>query len=159
LRKAGEALCEATEPTVSVLSLTLLCNSAATTSTSAYVHEACHSRAIDSDEGLQNIFEAYPDAPLSPFTRLICGGIAGITSVFLTYPLDIVRTRLSIQSADFAELGDRPKKLPGMWATMTQMYKAEGGMAALYRGIIPTVAGVAPYVSNAGLLISWVSIY
>ena len=26
------------------------------------------------------------------------------------------------------------------------MYKHEGGFIALYRGIIPTVAGVAPYV-------------
>ncbi|KAK0386689.1 hypothetical protein NLU13_6523 [Sarocladium strictum] len=94
----------------------------------------------------RNIFEAYPDAPLAPLTRLVCGGIAGITSVFLTYPLDIVRTRLSIQSASFAELGDKPKKLPGMWVTMVTIYKNEGGMAALYRGIIPTVAGVAPYV-------------
>jgi solute carrier family 25 phosphate transporter 23/24/25/41 len=33
-----------------------------------------------------------------------------------------------------------------MWTTLTQMYKTEGGMSALYRGIIPTVAGVAPYV-------------
>ena len=115
--------------------------------------------AVDSNNCSQNIFESYPDAPLAPFTRLICGGLAGITSVFLTYPLDIVRTRLSIQSADFAELGARPKKLPGMWATMTQMYKAEGGMAALYRGIIPTVAGVAPYVSLFLCLICYVSIY
>jgi solute carrier family 25 phosphate transporter 23/24/25/41 len=67
--------------------------------------------------------------------------------VFLTYPLDIVRTRLSIQSASFAELGARPDKLPGMWTTLIQMYKTEGGMSALYRGIVPTVAGVAPYVS------------
>ncbi|EWZ37831.1 hypothetical protein FOQG_06750 [Fusarium oxysporum f. sp. raphani 54005] len=94
----------------------------------------------------RNIFESYPGADLAPITRLICGGIAGITSVFLTYPLDIVRTRLSIQSASFAELGNRPDKLPGMWTTLVQMYKTEGGMSALYRGIIPTVAGVAPYV-------------
>lgn len=33
-----------------------------------------------------------------------------------------------------------------MWATLVHMYKTEGGMSALYRGIIPTVAGVAPYV-------------
>lgn len=26
------------------------------------------------------------------------------------------------------------------------MYKTEGGILALYRGITPTVAGVAPYV-------------
>ncbi|EWY91223.1 hypothetical protein FOYG_08401 [Fusarium oxysporum NRRL 32931] len=94
----------------------------------------------------RNIFESYPGADLAPITRLICGGIAGITSVFLTYPLDIVRTRLSIQSASFAELGNRPDQLPGMWTTLVQMYKTEGGMSALYRGIIPTVAGVAPYV-------------
>ncbi|KAK2609346.1 hypothetical protein QQS21_002127 [Conoideocrella luteorostrata] len=94
----------------------------------------------------RNIFESYPGQDLAPLTRLVCGGIAGITSVFFTYPLDIVRTRLSIQTASFSELGQKPRKMPGMWATMTQMYKTEGGMAALYRGIIPTVAGVAPYV-------------
>jgi solute carrier family 25 phosphate transporter 23/24/25/41 len=94
----------------------------------------------------RSIFESHPGADLSPLTRLVCGGLAGITSVFLTYPLDIVRTRLSIQSASFAELGAKPEKLPGMWTTLIQMYKTEGGMSALYRGIVPTVAGVAPYV-------------
>jgi len=29
---------------------------------------------------------------------------------------------------------------------MVSMYKTEGGVRGLYRGIIPTVAGVAPYV-------------
>lgn len=29
---------------------------------------------------------------------------------------------------------------------MKQMYVTEGGVAALYRGILPTVTGVAPYV-------------
>ncbi|CAM1500861.1 Fc.00g100230.m01.CDS01 [Cosmosporella sp. VM-42] len=94
----------------------------------------------------RNIFESYPGADLAPLTRLVCGGIAGITSVFFTYPLDIVRTRLSIQSASFAELGAKPEKLPGMWGTLGRMYRTEGGLSALYRGIIPTVAGVAPYV-------------
>lgn len=86
---------------------------------------------------------------MSAYSRLVCGGIAGITSVTVTYPLDIVRTRLSIQSASFAELGkrDQHQKLPGMFTTMVAIYKTEGGMKALYRGIVPTVAGVAPYVS------------
>ena len=65
-----------------------------------------------------------------------------------------MRTRLSIQSASFAELGTRPDKLPGMWATMVKMYQSEGGISALYRGIIPTVAGVAPYVCSDGLLLA-----
>jgi hypothetical protein len=86
---------------------------------------------------------------LSPIARLLCGGIAGVTSVVGTYPLDITRTRLSIQSASFAALKNKPKdKLPGMWPTMVTMFKEEGGIRALYRGIIPTVAGVAPYVST-----------
>jgi solute carrier family 25 (mitochondrial phosphate transporter), member 23/24/25/41 len=95
------------------------------------------------------VFQTSPEGDMTPFTRLVCGGLAGITSVFLTYPLDIVRTRLSIQTASFAELGARPRKLPGMWSTLTAMYKTEGGISALYRGIIPTVAGVAPYVCSA----------
>ena len=37
-----------------------------------------------------------------------------------------------------------------MWQTMAQMYKTEGGVFGLYRGIVPTVAGVAPYVSGGG---------
>lgn len=92
---------------------------------------------------------------MTPARRLICGGIAGITSVTVTYPLDIVRTRLSIQSASFADLGKRDpsQRLPGMFTTMVMIYKSEGGMIALYRGIVPTVAGVAPYVGLA----SWVS--
>ena len=85
---------------------------------------------------------------MTSLNRLVCGGMAGITSVVCTYPLDIVRTRLSIQSASFSELRTtKPKKLPGMWETMVVMYKTEGGVPALYRGIVPTVAGVAPYVS------------
>lgn len=93
------------------------------------------------------LFESEPDAPLGAYQRLLCGGLAGITSVTFTYPLDIVRTRLSIQSASFESLKrESGQKLPGMWAVLVSMYKNEGGFMALYRGIIPTVAGVAPYV-------------
>ncbi|KAF7185794.1 putative mitochondrial carrier [Pseudocercospora fuligena] len=92
-------------------------------------------------------FEPEPGAPLPPERRLVCGAIAGITSVTFTYPLDIVRTRLSIQTASFKDLSrEAQQKMPGMFGTLTHMYKHEGGFRALYRGIIPTVAGVAPYV-------------
>jgi solute carrier family 25 phosphate transporter 23/24/25/41 len=47
-------------------------------------------------------------------------------------------------AAEAAEVARR--KLPGMWGTMKHMYTTEGGFTALYRGIVPTVAGVAPYV-------------
>lgn len=95
----------------------------------------------------KRFFEREPGGPLDAYQRLLCGGLAGITSVTCTYPLDIVRTRLSIQSASFSSLKkEQGQKLPGMWALLVNMYKTEGGISALYRGIIPTVAGVAPYV-------------
>lgn len=105
-------------------------------------------------------FAETPDGDMTPMRRLICGGAAGITSVTITYPLDIVRTRLSIQSASFADLGarDPAQKLPGMFTTMLMIYKNEGGSRALYRGIAPTVAGVAPYVSLCPICLSLVEL-
>ena len=104
--------------------------------------------------------------------RLTAGALAGITSVVMTYPLDITRTRLSVQSSSIASLrppsskasssiptstttsaspttpaGKRqPPKLPGLFPTIVHIYRTEGGIVALYRGIVPTVMGVAPYV-------------
>jgi solute carrier family 25 (mitochondrial phosphate transporter), member 23/24/25/41 len=91
--------------------------------------------------------------------RLTAGAMAGITSVVMTYPLDITRTRLSVQSSSLATIrpvsstpGSIPHptaaapKLPGMFPTIVQIYKTEGGIPALYRGLVPTVLGVAPYV-------------
>ncbi|KAF0474119.1 mitochondrial carrier [Gigaspora margarita] len=82
------------------------------------------------------------DAP----RRLTAGALAGITSVACTYPLDIVRTRLSVQSASLSG-NEGQKKLPGIASTMKIIYVTEGGIVALYRGLGPTLLGVAPYVA------------
>jgi solute carrier family 25 phosphate transporter 23/24/25/41 len=74
------------------------------------------------------------DAP----RRLAAGALAGITSVACTYPLDIVRTRLSVQSASLSGK-EINKKLPGIWQTMKIIYHTEGGIVALYRGLSPTL--------------------
>lgn len=98
-----------------------------------------------------NIYKPYLLAPgeqeLGVGRRLVAGGLAGITSVVLTYPLDITRTRLSIQCADLSNFSKAEvQRLPGMWGIMKGIYKNEGGFFALYRGIMPTIYGVAPYV-------------
>ncbi|KAG1446695.1 hypothetical protein G6F46_010518 [Rhizopus delemar] len=77
--------------------------------------------------------------------RLLAGALAGTVSVACTYPLDLVRTRLSIQSALFKQASN--KKSPGIWPTMSHIYKTEGGIYGLYRGLWPTTLGVAPYVA------------
>jgi solute carrier family 25 phosphate transporter 23/24/25/41 len=68
--------------------------------------------------------------------RLLAGALAGTVSVACTYPLDLVRTRLSIQSALSKQASN--KKSPGIWPTMSHIYKTEGGMYGLYRGLWPT---------------------
>ncbi|KAI9008971.1 mitochondrial carrier domain-containing protein [Phycomyces nitens] len=82
--------------------------------------------------------------------RLTAGAGAGVVSVASTYPLDITRTRLSVQSARLMgnmRDGSAPKKLPGIIPTMVSIYKNEGGIRGLYRGLWPTTLGVAPYVA------------
>ncbi|KAF9177685.1 hypothetical protein BGZ51_008464 [Haplosporangium sp. Z 767] len=79
--------------------------------------------------------------------RLTAGALAGLTSVAFTYPLDIVRTRLSIQSAQIANTKEAQAKLPGIWKTMVLIYTKERGIIGLYRGLGPTLTGVAPYVA------------
>ncbi|KAF9108069.1 hypothetical protein BGX27_008497 [Mortierella sp. AM989] len=79
--------------------------------------------------------------------RLTAGALAGLTSVACTYPLDIVRTRLSIQSAQLASTKEAQAALPGIWQTMVIIYTKEGGIVGLYRGLGPTLTGVAPYVA------------
>ncbi|KZV82129.1 mitochondrial carrier [Exidia glandulosa HHB12029] len=128
-------------------------------------------------EQLKKFFTYYRGGELDTPTRLLSGALAGITSVSTTYPLDLVRARLSIASAtmDFkkpmtiqptpatapklalyhtsaaasttstsAPLG--PPKIPGMWEMTVKVMREEGGVRALYRGLVPTAMGVAPYV-------------
>ncbi|KAG8802201.1 hypothetical protein FRC16_010183 [Serendipita sp. 398] len=125
---------------------------------------------------------------LNTYTRLGSGAVAGIVSVTVTYPLDLVRARLSVASATFSRLNGeqsaastsssplRPSassstvslssssaskslhtsvsraassvaatKIPGVWEMTLKVAREEGGFRALYRGLVPTALGVAPY--------------
>jgi solute carrier family 25 phosphate transporter 23/24/25/41 len=41
-----------------------------------------------------NIFGGQTATPMS---KLVCGGLTGITASFLTYPLDLIRTVMSVK--------------------------------------------------------------
>lgn len=85
---------------------------------------------------------------LNVYERLFAGGIAGALSVCATYPMDLVRTRLSVQTAAIGKIRFADtRKPPGMWRSMVDIYRHEGGLRGLWRGLIPTTLGVAPYVS------------
>jgi solute carrier family 25 (mitochondrial phosphate transporter), member 23/24/25/41 len=77
---------------------------------------------------------------LNTARRLTAGALAGLVSVACTYPLDIVRTRLAVQSATLSgNTSATNAKLPGIVPTMNQIYRTEGGIFGLYRGLWPTL--------------------
>lgn len=79
----------------------------------------------------------YPEqSDLTPVQRLYAGSSAGISALILTYPLEFVRARLTLQ---------KTKIYNGIWDCMVQVTKKEG-FFALYRGLWPSILGVAPYV-------------
>lgn len=80
--------------------------------------------------------------------RLVAGSAGGIVSVAVTYPLDLVRARITVQTASLNLLNKgKMVKPPGVWETLRDVVAKEGGFSALYRGIVPTTLGVAPYVA------------
>lgn len=72
---------------------------------------------------------------MSTRQRLGAGACAGIASVICTYPLDVIRTKLSLQT-----------KTKGIFDCALETYRG-GGLRAFYHGALPTVFGIAPYVA------------
>ncbi|KAG0499897.1 hypothetical protein HPP92_004588 [Vanilla planifolia] len=72
------------------------------------------------------------DAQLTPVLRLGAGACAGIIAMSATYPMDMVRGRITVQYR-------------GMFHALGMVYREEG-FRALYKGWLPSVIGVIPYV-------------
>ncbi|KAJ4825642.1 hypothetical protein Tsubulata_023101 [Turnera subulata] len=75
------------------------------------------------------------DGELSVIGRLAAGACAGMTSTFVTYPLDVLRLRLAVE--------------PG-YRTMSDMALTmlrEEGVASFYYGLGPSLLGIAPYIA------------
>lgn len=65
---------------------------------------------------------------------LVAGAMAGISSTICTYPLELLKTRLTIQRGVYKNLVDAFLKIV-----------REEGPAELYRGLTPSLIGVIPY--------------
>ncbi|KAJ8898964.1 hypothetical protein K2173_008465 [Erythroxylum novogranatense] len=75
------------------------------------------------------------DGELSVIGRLAAGACAGMTSTFVTYPLDVLRLRLAVE--------------PG-YRTMSEIalnMLREEGIASFYYGLGPSLLGIAPYIA------------
>ena len=68
-------------------------------------------------------------------SKLLCGGLTGMTASTLTYPLDLIRTKLSvIVNNPKAEGGPKPSII----GTGVDIYR-QGGFFGLYRGLPSTL--------------------
>ncbi|GIQ88781.1 graves disease carrier protein [Kipferlia bialata] len=77
------------------------------------------------------------EGKLSNVRRLVAGALAGITAVAATYPLDVVKTRFSIQSHE-------NPKYTGVLQSLGLIAREEG-ITALWSGFSTTIIGVVPY--------------
>ncbi|GMI15890.1 hypothetical protein TrVE_jg8832 [Triparma verrucosa] len=74
--------------------------------------------------------------PMEPVYRGSCAAAAGILGQLATYPIDVVRARLTVS----------PEKYSGVYDCFKSVAK-EGGRRALYKGLTPTVFAVAPFLA------------
>ncbi|KAF4353165.1 hypothetical protein CsatB_004685 [Cannabis sativa] len=79
------------------------------------------------------------EAQLTPLLRLGAGACAGIIAMSATYPMDMVRGRLTVQTEK------SPHQYRGIFHALSTVLREEG-FRALYRGWLPSVIGVVPYV-------------
>lgn len=76
---------------------------------------------------------------LTAWQKLICGGLTGSTASTLTYPLDVIRTNLSVDT------GGATNQRPSIFSCGKHLYR-EGGIRGLYRGLPSTLFGITPYI-------------
>ncbi|GFY92332.1 adenine nucleotide transporter 1 [Actinidia rufa] len=74
------------------------------------------------------------DAQLTPLLRLGAGACAGIIAMSATYPMDMVRGRLTVQTEK------SPYQYRGMFHALSTVLREEGPRA-LYKGWLPSVIG------------------
>ncbi|KOS48313.1 hypothetical protein ACN38_g716 [Penicillium nordicum] len=82
----------------------------------------------------------------TPFRRFLCGSMAGAISTLVTYPLELIRTRLAFETVQTNPLS---------WLDISRKIYFEGGgngrLSHLYRGIAPTMLGILPYAGTSFL--------
>ncbi|XP_028084323.1 thylakoid ADP,ATP carrier protein, chloroplastic-like [Camellia sinensis] len=76
------------------------------------------------------------DGELSIIERLTIGAFAGMTSTFVTYPLDVFRLRLV----------DEPG-YKTMFEVALNMLREEG-VGSFYTGLGPSLIAIAPYIAD-----------
>lgn len=103
---------------------------------------------------LNGLFVDQTNPKVNHELKFVAGSAAGVTSVLMTYPLDLVRARLaSVVSPNGIAVAATTTTSAGairvlpttIVGTLGYVFRHEGGLAGLYRGITPTVLAMIPY--------------
>lgn len=73
------------------------------------------------------------------YAKLLCGALTGVTANTITYPLDLLKTILSVQ------LNPRHYK-KGIWGHVKIIYQKDGPRG-FFKGWGTTMLGIAPYIA------------
>ncbi|KAJ3281678.1 hypothetical protein HK104_011328 [Borealophlyctis nickersoniae] len=97
----------------------------------------------------------------TPLRSLFTGSLAGVTSVFFTYPFDLLRVRLAFEVRTNATL-DPPRLLDvaravyhepnPFWQNPSPALRPVAGVLNFYRGFMPTLYGIVPYAGVSFLV-------
>ena len=98
----------------------------------------------------------------SPLRRLLSGSLAGITTVFCTYPLEVIRVRLAFETRKDSRsslsgicrqiyhehppiVSNSPTQPTALPNTLVAAATSRTGLMNFYRGFSPTLVGMVPY--------------
>lgn len=95
----------------------------------------------------------------TPWRRLVSGSLAGVTTVFFTYPLEVIRVRLAFETKKdvrpslsgicrqiYNAAAPTPaSKGAGVIAESVRQVTNHSGLVNFYRGFSPTLWGMLPY--------------
>lgn len=122
-------------------------------------------------EQIRSVIIAVP-AQETPLRRLLSGSLAGVTSVFFTYPLEVIRVRLAFETKNGSRSSlssicsqiyhEHPPKAPLSAASVPvaatlpasvslSTAPRSSGLVNFYRGFLPTLLGMLPYAGMSFL--------
>ena len=83
------------------------------------------------------------DDSYEPIIRGCVAGCSGIIGQIFTYPIDIVRTRLTVNTNTPRRDGKSSVTILG---SLVEIWKSEG-IRGMYKGFVPTIAAVGPFLA------------
>lgn len=85
--------------------------------------------------------------PVSTWSMLFAGGLAGVASWTLTYPIDMIKSRMQVD-------GISSSQYKNSYDCLHQTVKT-GGVSSLFRGITPTIIRAFPVNAVTFAVVTW----